>query len=73
MVKQDRRFITCKQEDGQMNGWRDRLMEGQNRKIIKGMRKGRWMEGQEDKHDGCGDGWMKEEDSKEVGAQIKPF
>lgn len=74
VVKQGRGFITCKQEDGRMNGWRDGLMQGQNRKIIKGMRK-RQMDGRTggQTDDGCRDGWMKEEDSKEVGAQIKLF
>lgn len=31
-VKQLRRFMTCKLEDGQMDGWKDGSMEGQNKK-----------------------------------------
>ena len=47
--------MTCKPEDGQMDGWKDGSMEGQNKKV-KGLRqreKDRRTGGQTD--DGCTD------------------
>lgn len=37
LIKQLCRFMTCKLEDGQMDGWKDGSMEGQNKKM-KGLR-----------------------------------
>lgn len=45
LVKQLCRFMTCKLQDGQMDGWKDGSMKGQN-KIKK--RRERRVEGQED-------------------------
>lgn len=39
LVKQLCRFITRKQEDGQMDGWKDGSMEGQNKNKNKRIKK----------------------------------
>ncbi len=56
LVKQLCRFMTCKLEDGQMDGWKDGSMEGQNNKMkgLKQREKDGRTGGQTD--DGCTDG-----------------